>query len=72
MAAPEECLRQAAPVRGMKTETVMAGKNGKHSGGQKTARAADKRAERRTEERRKLAEFVVQRRIGVLKALEKH
>lgn len=56
----------------MKTETVMAGKNGKHSGGQKTARASDKRAERRREERRKLAETVVQQHIGVLKALEKH
>ncbi len=50
----------------------MAGKNGKQSGGRKTARATDKRAERREEERRKLAETVVQHRIGVLKALEKH
>ena len=50
----------------------MAGKNGKSSEGQKTARVADGRAERRLEERRKLAETVVQHRIGVLKALEKH
>ena len=50
----------------------MAGKNGKQSGGRKTARASDKRAERRQEERRKLAETVVQQHIGVLKALEKH
>lgn len=56
----------------METETVMAGKNGKQSGGRKTARASDKRAERRQEERRKLAETVVQQHIGVLKALEKH
>lgn len=72
MTVPEERQPQAAPARGMKTETVMAGKNGKHSEGRKTARASDKRAERRREERRKLAETVVQHRIGVLKALEKH
>lgn len=49
----------------------MAGKNGKSSGGQRATRVTDDRAERRLEERRKLAETVVQHRIGVLKALEK-
>lgn len=72
MVAPEERLSQAALARGMKTETAMAGKNGKRSEVQRTERATGGRAERRTEERRKLAKAVVQHRIGVLKALEKH
>ena len=72
MTALKSACRKRHWRGGMKTETVKAGKNGKHGGERKTARASDKRAERRREERRKLAETVVQHRIGVLKALEKH